>query len=156
VRVLVDTSVWSGALRRAKRVEADVVREFRILITEHRVDIIGPSGRRFFQGCAKTRSSRNWRSTSPRSLIFLKSHAGAFEGRARDAVQRATAAYEKESGLLGSCFGTMNAFFGLWSGKKVQDWTPAVREIEREVLAKALKIEAAAITELENAPAAME
>ena len=42
MRVLVDTSVWSEALRRAKRVDTDVVREFRNLITEHRVDIIGP------------------------------------------------------------------------------------------------------------------
>ena len=37
-----DTSVWSEALRRAKRVESDVVRELRGLILEHRVDIIGP------------------------------------------------------------------------------------------------------------------
>ena len=37
-----DTSVWSEALRRAKRVESDVVRELRDLILEHRVDIIGP------------------------------------------------------------------------------------------------------------------
>ena len=42
MRVLVDTSVWSEALRRAKKVEADVVEEFRSLILEHRVDIIGP------------------------------------------------------------------------------------------------------------------
>lgn len=42
MRVLVDTSVWSEALRRAKGVETDVVREFRNLIMEHRVDIIGP------------------------------------------------------------------------------------------------------------------
>ena len=42
MRVLVDTSVWSEALRRAKKVESDVVREFRSLIIEHRVDIVGP------------------------------------------------------------------------------------------------------------------
>lgn len=42
MRVLVDTSVWSEALRRAKGIETDVVREFRNLIMEHRVDIIGP------------------------------------------------------------------------------------------------------------------
>ncbi len=42
MRVLVDTSVWSEALRRAKAVETDVVREFRNLIMEHRVDIMGP------------------------------------------------------------------------------------------------------------------
>jgi len=38
----VDTSVWSEALRRAKKIESDVVREFRSLILEHRVDIVGP------------------------------------------------------------------------------------------------------------------
>ena len=42
MRVLVDTSVWSESLRRAKMTESDVVREFRNLILEHRVDIIGP------------------------------------------------------------------------------------------------------------------
>ncbi|MBN1864836.1 MAG: PIN domain-containing protein [Victivallales bacterium] len=42
MRVLADTSVWSEALRRVRRVETDVVREFRHLIMEHRVDIIGP------------------------------------------------------------------------------------------------------------------
>lgn len=42
MRVLVDTSVWSEALRRAKQTESNVVQEFRSLIAEHRVDIIGP------------------------------------------------------------------------------------------------------------------
>ena len=42
MRVLVDTSVWSEALRRAKKTESAVVREFRGLILEHRVEIIGP------------------------------------------------------------------------------------------------------------------
>lgn len=42
MRVLVDTSVWSEALRRAKKVESAVVRELRSLILEHRVDIVGP------------------------------------------------------------------------------------------------------------------
>jgi len=42
MRILVDTSVWSEALRRAKKIESDVIREFRSLIVEHRVDIVGP------------------------------------------------------------------------------------------------------------------
>jgi len=42
MRVLVDTCVWSEALRRAKKTESAVVREFRGLILEHRVEIIGP------------------------------------------------------------------------------------------------------------------
>ena len=40
--MLVDTSVWSAALRRAKRIETAVVNELRSLVLEHRVDIIGP------------------------------------------------------------------------------------------------------------------
>jgi len=42
VKVLVDTSVWSAALRRVKRTEPVVVSELRSLILEHRVEIIGP------------------------------------------------------------------------------------------------------------------
>jgi hypothetical protein len=42
MRVLVDTSVWSEALRRRRKAESDVVWEFRSLILEHRVDIVGP------------------------------------------------------------------------------------------------------------------
>ncbi len=42
MKVLVDTSVWSAALRRVKRTEPVVVSELRSLILEHRVEIIGP------------------------------------------------------------------------------------------------------------------
>lgn len=37
-----DTSVWSEALRRARRSASERVRELHSLILEHRVDIIGP------------------------------------------------------------------------------------------------------------------
>lgn len=43
MRVLVDTSIWFEALRKAKRkTESIVVTELRNLILEHRVDVIGP------------------------------------------------------------------------------------------------------------------
>ncbi len=42
MRVLADTSVWSEALRRSKKVNSAVAQELRSLIIEHRVDIIGP------------------------------------------------------------------------------------------------------------------
>lgn len=46
-----DTSVWSEALRRAKRkTESIVVQEFRNLILEHRVDIIGPIRQEILSG----------------------------------------------------------------------------------------------------------
>ena len=68
MRVLVDTSVWSGALRRAKRkAESIVVQEFRNLILEHRVDIIGPVRKRSSLACAKTHNSKDWRKTSRHS-----------------------------------------------------------------------------------------
>jgi len=50
MRVLVDTSVWSEALRRARKIESDVVREFRCLIQEHRVEIIGPIRQELLSG----------------------------------------------------------------------------------------------------------
>jgi hypothetical protein len=48
--VLVDTSVWSKALRRAKEVDSKVVREFRSLILEHRVVLIGPIRQEILSG----------------------------------------------------------------------------------------------------------
>ena len=51
MRVLVDTSIWSEALRRAKRkIESSVVAEFRNLILEHRVDVIGPVRQEILSG----------------------------------------------------------------------------------------------------------
>lgn len=50
MRILVDTSVWSEALRRSKKVESDIVREFRSLILEHRVEIIGPIRQELLSG----------------------------------------------------------------------------------------------------------
>ena len=41
MRVLVDTSVWSAALRRTKQSEPRPAKELRNLIADHRVDIIG-------------------------------------------------------------------------------------------------------------------
>ena len=50
MKVLVDTSVWSEALRRNKKLESDNVREFRSLILEHRVEIIGPIRQEILSG----------------------------------------------------------------------------------------------------------
>jgi hypothetical protein len=50
MRVLVDTSVWSEALRRAKNVNSAVAHELRNLIVEHRVDIIGPIRQELLSG----------------------------------------------------------------------------------------------------------
>ncbi|MCC5849833.1 MAG: PIN domain-containing protein [Verrucomicrobia bacterium] len=50
MRVLVDTSVWSEALRRRKKLESDPVRELRSLILEHRVEILGPIRQEILSG----------------------------------------------------------------------------------------------------------
>ncbi len=42
MKVIVDTSVWSLALRRSKDVESEYVEELEELIKEVRVQLIGP------------------------------------------------------------------------------------------------------------------
>jgi len=87
---------------------------------------------------------------------FLKAEAPLFEGDARAALERAAAAYEEECQLLAEPFRTKGAFLGPWSGKGIADWTPEVRKREQQVLARASKLEAAAIEEIEKALAAVE
>ena len=50
MRVLVDTSVWSAALRRSKGADPAVAVELRNLILEHRVEIIGPIRQELLSG----------------------------------------------------------------------------------------------------------
>ena len=42
MKVLVDTSIWSAALRRDRPIGSPVVHELRSLIGDHLVEIIGP------------------------------------------------------------------------------------------------------------------
>ena len=50
MKVLVDTSVWSEALRRNKKMESEKVTELRRLILEHRVEIMGPIRQEILSG----------------------------------------------------------------------------------------------------------
>lgn len=50
MKILVDTSVWSVALRRTKEKESSPVQELRNLITDHRVEIIGPIRQEILSG----------------------------------------------------------------------------------------------------------
>ena len=50
MRVLVDTSVWSVALRRGAQVTPTIDKELRSLISDHRVDIIGPIRQELLSG----------------------------------------------------------------------------------------------------------
>lgn len=67
MRILVDTSVWSEALRRSRGVETTVVREFRNLVLEHRVDIIGPIRQEVLSGVREDAQFEN-----------LENHLSAF------------------------------------------------------------------------------
>lgn len=50
MRVLVDTSVWSLALRRGQQRERPEAAELRRLIADHRVEIIGPVRQEILSG----------------------------------------------------------------------------------------------------------
>lgn len=50
MRVLVDTSVWSLALRRGAQSSSAPARELRNLIADHRVEIIGPIRQEILSG----------------------------------------------------------------------------------------------------------
>ena len=50
MRVLVDTSVWSSALRRARQVASGPAQQLRDLIADHRVEIIGPIRQEILSG----------------------------------------------------------------------------------------------------------
>ena len=50
MKVIVDTSVWSLALRRAKQESNPTVDEFRRMIQDHRVQLIGPIRQEILSG----------------------------------------------------------------------------------------------------------
>ena len=50
MKVIVDTSVWSLALRRDKQEENTTVQEFRRMIHDHRVQMIGPIRQEILSG----------------------------------------------------------------------------------------------------------
>jgi predicted nucleic acid-binding protein len=50
MKVIVDTSVWSLALRRDKQESNTIVHEFRRMIQDHRVQMIGPIRQEILSG----------------------------------------------------------------------------------------------------------
>jgi len=81
---------------------------------------------------------------------FLKDRLSLLNGEKRKALEQATALYENELEILGSSEPN-SVFFGPPSGKPIADWTPAVREREREILKKARELENRAVMEMEKA-----
>jgi len=67
VRVLVDTSVWSLALRRSKGTEIPEAEELRRLIAAHAVEIIGPIRQEILSGVR-----------DPTQFSRLEEHLAAF------------------------------------------------------------------------------
>jgi predicted nucleic acid-binding protein len=67
MRVLVDTSVWSEALRKAGRAASSVAGELRHLVLERRVEIIGPIRQELLSGLREDAQFRK-----------LESHLAAF------------------------------------------------------------------------------
>lgn len=73
MRVLVDTSVWSLALRRHARGEDPAVAELRSLIDEGRVAMIGPIRQELLSGIS-----------APATFERLRTHLAAFDDEPLD------------------------------------------------------------------------
>jgi len=95
MKILVDTSVWSLALRRPAAAEKPVVDELRALVDDGRVAIIGPIRQELLSGI------RN-----PSAFQQLRDHLRAFEDDAltRDDFERAAEHFNtcRARGLQGS------------------------------------------------------
>lgn len=73
-----------------------------------------------------------------RAAKYLRDNATLFTGEARGAVERAASLYERVGRVTGGpTWGERAVFFGPWSGKTIDAWTPAVREREMRILAEA-------------------
>jgi len=81
MRILVDTCIWSEALRRSSKEESDVPRELRRLIFEHRVEIIGPIRQELLSGLREDAQFEK-----------LEKHLEAFPDIPLEAADHATAA----------------------------------------------------------------
>ena len=95
MNILVDTSVWSLSLRRAKRVDDTASKELAELIREGRVVMIGPIRQELLSGI-KIKSQ----------FELLRDHLRAFPDLALDAVdyEEAAVAFNRcrERGIQGS------------------------------------------------------
>ena len=81
MRILVDTCVWSEALRRKTGEESGVSRELQSLILEHRVEIIGPIRQELLSGLREDTQFER-----------LKEHLEAFPDITLEAADHITAA----------------------------------------------------------------
>jgi predicted nucleic acid-binding protein len=95
VNVIVDTSVWSLALRRAKRVDTSPTRELAQLIEDGRVAMLGPVRQELLSGIK-----------DKRQFAMLREHLRAFPDLALEAAdyEDAASAFNqcRERGVQGS------------------------------------------------------
>jgi len=81
---------------------------------------------------------------------FLKAHARLLDGKRRESLERAVRLYDQELEII-RIREPDAVFFGPRSSKTIADWTPAVRERERQILTRARDLENRAIAEMEEA-----
>lgn len=95
MRVLIDTSVWSFALRRARAVPSPIVDELAELVREGRTAIIGPIRQELLSGVK-----------GPRQFQTVRHHLRAFPDLELDGVDFEEAAHCfircRSSGIQGS------------------------------------------------------
>jgi predicted nucleic acid-binding protein len=87
MKVLVDTSVWSLALRRRARLESPRVQELRALIAHGRVAIIGPIRQELLSGIR-----------TAEAFELLREHLGTFQDESLE-----TADFERAAQHFNAC-----------------------------------------------------
>jgi predicted nucleic acid-binding protein len=95
MKVLVDTCIWSLALRRSKNPDADIVNEFANLIREVKVQMIGPVRQELLSGVKSNKQFKE-----------LKNYLQAFSDLPLETQDHELAAecfnINKEKGIQGS------------------------------------------------------
>lgn len=81
---------------------------------------------------------------------FLRRHVGLLQGRQQRHLLQAAALFASEARFLRQVVAEKQAFFGPWTGRTIERWTPEVRERERATLGRILELETEAFGELEN------
>jgi hypothetical protein len=86
---------------------------------------------------------------------FLNASSARFDGTVADTLRRAASEAAQCADALADAFRTRRGFFGPWSGKAFEDWTPEVRRYECDLLESARRLDSAMRNRLDEAIAAM-
>lgn len=85
------------------------------------------------------------------AALFLSRSLSLFDGPARAAFERATAAYRREAEFLGEVFSKGEEFLGPWTGKPMDLWTADMRKREVDILATVRNYESEAAGHIDAA-----